>query len=224
MRLETLESIVRSLDGRLIIDLRWHGAALDRLLDERHAGLVGTVANILDQLGWQVAPEVSYAHFGERGSIDLLAWHAQTRTVLVIEVKSQLGSIEETIRKLDEKVRLSMRVVGERFAWRPTVTGRLLVLPDFSTPRRHVLEHRSVLDRAFPARGRTVLAWLRSPAGSVSGILFVRLAPRDPGSRPIRERIRRPIEHRLRSTRGRAIEETTAVPALGAAAAARLTE
>lgn len=217
MPLETLDSIVRALDGRLVVDLRWNGAGLDRLLDERHAALVGSVADLLDRLGWQVAPEVSYAHFGERGSIDLVAWHSETRTLLVIEVKTELGSIEETIRKLDEKVRLSTRVAGERFAWRAQVTGRLLVLPELSTPRRHVLEHRSVLERAFPARGRTVLAWLHSPAASLSGIFFARISHRAAGDK-VRQRIRCPTGPRSGSTRGSPMEETTRVPPLAATA------
>jgi len=34
--------------------------------------------------GWQPAPEVSFAYFGERGVIDILAFHHPTRRLLVI--------------------------------------------------------------------------------------------------------------------------------------------
>jgi hypothetical protein len=39
--------------------------------------------------------EASYSIYGERGSIDILAGHATTRSMLVVEVKSELMSIEE---------------------------------------------------------------------------------------------------------------------------------
>jgi Holliday junction resolvase-like predicted endonuclease len=67
--------------------------------------------------------------YGERGSIDLLAWHEATRTLLVVEVKTEVASIEATLRKHDEKVRLARRVAADRFGWQATVTSRLLVLP-----------------------------------------------------------------------------------------------
>jgi hypothetical protein len=40
---------------------------------------------------------VTFSIYGERGSIDLLAWHSETRTLLVVELKSELTSIEETL-------------------------------------------------------------------------------------------------------------------------------
>jgi hypothetical protein len=58
---------------------------------------------------------VSYSVYGERGSIDLLAWHPAIRTLLVIEVKTEVSSVEAMLRKHDEKVRLAPRVAAERF-------------------------------------------------------------------------------------------------------------
>ena len=115
----TLRRVVEGLDASLVIDVRWRGGALDRLLDERHAALAATVATILRTDGWHVEVEVSYSRYGERGSIDLLAWQASSRTLLVVEIKSELTSIEETLRKHDQKVRLAPAVAAERFGWRP---------------------------------------------------------------------------------------------------------
>ena len=58
------------------MELWFRGADLDRLLDEGHAALVGAVASRLASLGWEVRPEVSFAVYAERGSIDLVEWHA----------------------------------------------------------------------------------------------------------------------------------------------------
>ena len=152
----------------------WRGGALDRLLDERHAALVGMTAARLLALGWKVVVEASYSIYGERGAIDILAGHARTRVVLVVELKSELMSIEELGRKLDEKARLAWRqLCRERFGWSPTGVGRLLVLPDLDSARRAVARNAAVLDGMFPARGPNVRQWLRRPGGELNGILFV---------------------------------------------------
>src|SRR5215203_4511675 len=96
--LNKLKAQAAALDAEMFVTIRWRGGEIDRLLDEGHATIVGWVAATLTSLGWQVQPEVSYAVFGERGSIDILAWHPETRTLLVVEVKTELTSIEETLR------------------------------------------------------------------------------------------------------------------------------
>jgi len=98
----------------------WRGGAVDRLMDERHATLIGAAATTLRDAGWEVAIEITYSVYGERGSIDLLAGHGRTRTLLVAEVKFELASVEQTGRKLDEKVRIaSTRLCRERFGLGP---------------------------------------------------------------------------------------------------------
>jgi transcriptional regulator with XRE-family HTH domain len=152
----------------------WRGGALDRLLDERHAVLVGLTATRLSALGWEVIVEATYSIYGERGSIDVLAAHRTTRTVLVVEAKSELVSIEALGRKADEKVRLARRqLCRDRFGWVPIATGNLLVLFDADSARRAVNRHGQLLEVLFPARGQLVRSWLRRPSGDLSGILFV---------------------------------------------------
>src|SRR6266511_1057520 len=152
----------------------WRGGALDRLLDERHAALVGMTAARLPPPGWEVVIEASYSIYGERGSIDILAGHATSSSVLLVEVKSELMSIEELGGKLDEKARLARRqLCRERFGWPPTGAGRLLVLPDLDSARRAVARNAALLDRMFPARGPDDCRCLAGPGGDLSGILFV---------------------------------------------------
>ena len=177
MKVESLDQIAGALGADLIILLRWRGGDLDRLLDEGHAALVGAVAEVLDRAGWQVAAEVSFAVFREGGSIDLVAWHSQSRTLLIVEVKTELLSVEETLRRHDAKVRLGGGIVGERFGWQPRAVARLLVLPDASTPRRRVARHDAVLGRAYPLRGPAVRSWLAHPEGAPGSLLFLPLSP-----------------------------------------------
>ena len=55
--------------------LLWQGEALDRLLDREHAAIVEHVVRWLRSEGWTVVPEATFAVYGERGSIDVLAFH-----------------------------------------------------------------------------------------------------------------------------------------------------
>jgi transcriptional regulator with XRE-family HTH domain len=171
--LRVVRAVVRALDGSAEIDIRWRGGALGRLLDSRHAALTGLAANLIADAGWEVAPEITYSEFGERGSIDLAAWHASARTLLVVEIKSELTSLEATLRKHDEKVRLAPTVVAARFAWHPSAVARLLVLPDVRTAHRRVALAGPVLDRAYPIRGWTMRRWLRVPAGRGDGLIYL---------------------------------------------------
>jgi hypothetical protein len=173
LSIRALRRACAALDADLVLLVRWRGGDLDRLLDERHARLGARFARILESLGWEVTPEVTFAIYGERGSIDLLAWHTASRTLLVVEIKSELTSTEETLRRLDVKLRLAPQVAAQRLGWRPANVARLLVLPADRTSRRRVAAHSGVMDRAFPTTTTAVRRWLRHPSGSIAGLLFV---------------------------------------------------
>jgi transcriptional regulator with XRE-family HTH domain len=173
MSLGRLRKLFAVFDADLVVYVRWRGGDLDRLIDSRHASLAERITQLLELAGWIVVPEVSYSTFGERGSIDLLAWHPATRTLLVIELKSELTSIEGTLRQHDVKVRLGPTIARERFGWDPAAVARLLVLPDDRTARRRVEQHRAVFARAYPQRSVAIRRWLQAPVGALGGILFL---------------------------------------------------
>lgn len=173
VRISRLRAIARALEGSIAVDLRWRGAALDRLVDARHAALTSAAMATIGSTGWMTQPEVSYSRYGERGSIDILAWHPEARALLVIENKTELTSIEATLRKLDEKARLAPAIAGDRIGWRPTTVSRMLILLANTTNRRRVREHDRVLRASLPARADAVRAWIRAPRRPLAGILFV---------------------------------------------------
>ena len=123
--------------------------------------------------GWDVHVEVSFSKWGERGSIDVLALNREARIAIVIEVKTVIGSLEETNRVLDVKVRLAPTVVRDRFDWQPGLVARLLVVPNSSSVRRVIDQHAGTMTTLYPARSREVRAWLRRPDTPLSGIWFV---------------------------------------------------
>jgi len=163
-----------AVDARWEPVVSWRGGDLDRLLDDEHARLVGEVVRRLTDLEWDVAVEVTYNEFGERGSVDVLGAHAERLAIVVVEVKSDLTVMDATVRKVDEKERIVRETLGRRrFGFMPRVVARLLVLPSSETARRRVRSSSSILDAAFPARGAAVRNWLRDPIGDLAGILFV---------------------------------------------------
>jgi len=192
--LRVLRNVLAQLDAWTVMEIRWRGAAVDRLLDEGHASLSGAVADWLKSQGWLVEVEVTYSIFGERGSIDILAFHPTAAVLLVIEIKTDLPSAEGTLRKLDEKTRLSREIGYKRFRWRPVSVGRLLVMPEHSTLRSRVAKHRSLFDGALPARNLAIRSWLLAPAGPLSGVWF--FSSRDPrvakAAKSAGQRVRRP--------------------------------
>lgn len=168
----SLDAIANALGATLVVDLRWQGADLDRLIDREHAALQESVARRLARTGWMVKAEVSFNHYGDRGSCDLVAWFPSTGTLLVVEVKSHLGNIQETLHRLDTKTRLG-GVLAQQLAWpRPAGVARALVLAEHSTNRRQ-LERHAALFSSFSVRGRAAIAWLGSPSAGPVGLLWL---------------------------------------------------
>ncbi len=172
--LRAIEIVARALSARLDLALSWNGEALDRLLDADHARLVDAVARELRADGWEVVVEASFNLRGERGSIDVLAFHPATRVVLVVEVKSVVPDLQASLHVLDRKTRLAMEIGRER-GWDPVSVGRILAVTDGRTVRRRIEQHAAVFDAAFPARTAEVKRWLRRPAAGrpFSGLWFL---------------------------------------------------
>lgn len=85
-------AVARALEASIRAEVRWQGADLDRLLAEGHPALHAAIAALFARLdGWTTLAEVSFAIGGERGVIDLLAWHAPTRSLLIVELNTRLG-------------------------------------------------------------------------------------------------------------------------------------
>jgi hypothetical protein len=175
--LRQVDAVVRALSARLELHVSWQGEGLDRLLDADHATLVEAVATELRSLGWEVAVEVSFNIRGERGSIDLLAYHPSTETVLVVEVKSVLPDLQATLVVLDRKGRLAPEIARQR-GWTTRSVGRILVLAEGRTTRRRVDQHGAVFASALPNRTVATKRWLRSPVTGApfAGIWFLAIA------------------------------------------------
>jgi hypothetical protein len=143
------------------------------MLNRGHARLHEAMAKWLTDLGgWLLLPEVSFAYGGERGVIDIVAWHAASRTLLVIELKTRIVDINDLMATMDVRRRMADRIARER-GWEPRALGLWVVVAPARTNARAVAEHTTVLRAKFPADGRVMRRWLAKPIGDVGALSFM---------------------------------------------------
>lgn len=171
--LSTLRRVAAALDARFDTYLRWQGGDLGRLINARHAAMHEALArSFATRPAWNAEPEVSFSIFGERGVIDALAWNAATRSLIVIELKTELVDINDLMGSVDRKRRLADEIVRAR-GWSPIAISTWVVIAESRTNRRAVAAHASVLRAKFPVDGRGIRRWLSQPIGRVDALGFL---------------------------------------------------
>lgn len=194
----TVRRVFKALDAAASLDVRWHGRGdLDRLLDADHASVVEAWTERHARAGWETWNEASFNIYGERGRIDLLAFHPPTGFLEVAECKTGLWDNQETLGVLDMKVRLAPKVAAQR-GWTVSAVVPALIFLDGRTVRRRLTEHKTLFAR-YDTRGKSAHAWVRRPSAGASGLLaFVPLpnlnetGPRRAGQQRFRAR-RQPV-------------------------------
>jgi transcriptional regulator with XRE-family HTH domain len=173
LTLRVIDRLAAALEAGVNVDVRWQGAQLDRLLDAGHAVIQEQAVKGLRDFGWPTHAEVSFNWYGDRGRCDAVAFHPPTRTLLIVEVKTQIGDIQDLLGRLDVKVRLGSQIAAQLGHPAPTRVVPCLVVADTSTSRRVVATHASLFAR-FTHRGRAAHRWLADPTVSddVKGLLW----------------------------------------------------
>jgi transcriptional regulator with XRE-family HTH domain len=165
-----LRRAAAALDIRLEVTLRLPHGELDRLLNAGHSALHEMLAQYLSALpGWIHAPEVSFAVYGERGVIDILAFHSPTGSLLIIELKTELVSLEDLLGTMDVRLRHARSIARER-GWAASSVSAWVVIADTDVNKRRVRAHSAVLRSAFPADGHAIRSWLRNPHGTIRAL------------------------------------------------------
>ena len=176
--MKAVRCVAEPLDIRVDIIGRWRGGDLGRLINSGHAAMHEVMAGLFGSLpDWVSEPEVSFSIFGERGVIDILAWHPLRRALLIIELKTEIVDINDLMGPTDRKRRLAAQIARER-GWEPSTISVWVLVADSRTNRRHLARHASVLRSKFPEDGRTVRSWLRDPSRQISALSFL---PSDAG-------------------------------------------
>jgi transcriptional regulator with XRE-family HTH domain len=171
LTLGVLRRICEPLEIRVELQPRSRGADLDRMVNARHSALHESVARALarDFPDWEMAHEVSFSIWAERGVIDLLLWHPGRRALLIIELKTEIVDTGDLLSTMDRRRRLAREIVKAR-GWDPLTVSTWIIVAPSRTNERRIAEHRSVLRSAYPASGRQMRAWLRDPVGSISAL------------------------------------------------------
>ena len=174
--IRSLRDICRALEITQGIELRWQGGMIDRLIDRGHAALVELALTELRALGWETIPELTFNEFGERGSVDIVAWHPRTRVLLIVEVKTVLTDLQAMLMSLSKKVRIVPGLLATERGWDRRGLGRILVVDGSRGNRATVARHASMFDATFPGRTVEARRWLHYATGDFAGLWFV--APR----------------------------------------------
>ncbi|MEX0625888.1 MAG: helix-turn-helix domain-containing protein [Chloroflexota bacterium] len=192
LSIQGVRRIGSALDLRLGFDAGFRGAELARLRDADHARLAEWLTRRLERFGWTVVPEASFNQYGDRGRIDLLAFHAVTNTLAVIEIKTVIAEIQDLLGTLNAKERVAP-TVARSHGWRATGAVAVLVVAESTTNRRRLADHSRLFAR-FGLRGKGAVAWIRKPSGTPSGLLLLAKLPDRKGvgvRRAGRQRVRR---------------------------------
>jgi len=192
LTLNVIRRCLEAVQARVDLTPRWHGSELDRLLDEQHSWLQAAWKARLERWGWDVRVEASFNRYGDRGRIDLLAWHGAARILLVIEIKTEIADAQGLLGALDVKARVGPFLARDVGWERPIAVARGLIITDTTTNRERV-DRLAPLFAPFHPRGRTAISWLRDPDPSVNGLLIfscLRPATTKRGTSVGRQRVR----------------------------------
>lgn len=101
--------------------------------------------------------------------VDIVAWHAGHRALLIIELKTDIADVNELVGTFDRKVRLAREIVKGR-GWDPLTVSGWVIVASGRTNRARIAAHGAMLRAAFPAGGRAIRAWLADPAGRIAAL------------------------------------------------------
>ena len=162
---ERLRAVAAVLEVSLEIVPSWRGGEVGRVVNERHSRMHELFAAHLARTpGWEFATEVTFSAWGERGVIDILAWHPARRVILVIELKTEIPDPARLIAQVDRYRRLAPAIARDR-GWEAAEVASWVLVAEADMNRRQLARHRVMLRNAFPLDGRALRRWLRDPGG-----------------------------------------------------------
>jgi len=96
------------------------------------------IARALDDLPeWAHAPEVAFSSYGERGVIDILAFHARSQSLLVIELKTEVANVEDLLAVMSRRTRLA-KTIASGLEWDASTVSAWVVIAESNASRRRV--------------------------------------------------------------------------------------
>jgi transcriptional regulator with XRE-family HTH domain len=173
-----VERWATALGAHLTIELRVDGERPQA--DAHHAMIQNWLVGILRTCGWLAEPEISFNVYGDRGRIDVLAYHPLQQVLLVVEIKTLLTDAQDVLGRLDVKRRVGPIVAKER-GWKVAAVVPMLLVREGSTARRRLAAHPALF-ASFGLRARAAMSWLRQPRPPLPlGLLVLVSSPKRAG-------------------------------------------
>ncbi len=144
-----------------------------------HALAVAYVARRLESADWNVRTEVEIGSGRYRGWIDVLAWHPDSRTVLVVELKTEVRDLGAVQRQMGWYEREAWTAATGTWG-RPAALRSALVLLATGANDRTTFDMRLVIRAWAPLGAGDLAHFIEDPRGHAGG-RFVALV--DPLSR-----------------------------------------
>ena len=166
-----LRRVARVLEARLDLSIWSRGGDIERVADRRHAELVESLIRALVEAGWVARPEVSFNLRGERGLVDIVAWHPTARVVLLIEVKTEIVDVGELFGTFDRKQRLGLEI-ARASGFEADRVACALVVADTAVNHRRIAAHAATFGAALPDRGLRFRSFIRRPVGELAALAF----------------------------------------------------
>lgn len=171
-----LTAYASALGADVDVRVRWRGGDLDRLLNRRHAALHERMARLWSGYpAWAAVPEVTFAHFGERGVVDWIAWHAETGTLLIVELKSEIVDVNDLLATTNRRIRLAPQIAAP-YGWLPKHVAAWVAVEDSPSNHRRLARHATLLRSVFPDDGRAMRPWLARPDRPVRCLSFLSIS------------------------------------------------
>ena len=146
--------------------------------DAVHARCSAYVMRRLESDGWLVLREMEITDGRLRGWIDLLAFDPQTRTLLIIEIKTSIDDMGRLERQIGWYARAVATAV--QADWQPARIATWVLALATAEVDEVVARHRPIIDTGFPGRAAT----MRAVLGGSNAVPAARgLALIDPRSR-----------------------------------------
>ncbi len=157
-------------------------ARSDRQRDAAHARCLAYASGRVARMGWDVRREVEIHHGPSHGWIDVFAFHAPTRSAVVVEIKSEIHDMGAIQRALGWYTRMAWDL-SRSFGWPIRRVGTALLVLATEANEARLAENAALTREAFPVRAAGLSDWLAAPVADLPGAA---LALIDPRSRRVR--------------------------------------
>jgi transcriptional regulator with XRE-family HTH domain len=171
LSVSAIRRLARVLEARLDLHLWTRAGEVERIASGAHAEVVNSLIATLVGFGWTAQPEVSFNHRGERGLVDIVAWHGPTRSLLLIEVKTEIVDVGELFGTFDRKRRLAPEI-ARQLGLDPLTISTALVVADTRTNHRRIAMHAATFGAVLPHGGQRFRSFVRQPVGAIVSLSF----------------------------------------------------